>query len=82
MPVPVLVGQEVRYPQLGIEAEGAYRLQTSFHTESHVRRGFQIQARSNGLNAQMVLLVDHDAHAAVLPDQRGAGFGPLHKVRG
>ena len=69
-----------KIPQLGIKAEGAYRLQTSFHAESHVRRGFQIQARPNGLNAQVILLVDHDAHAAVLPDQRGAGFGPLHKV--
>ena len=69
-----------KIPQLGIKAEGAYRLQTSFHAESHVRRSFQIQARSNGLNAQVILLVDHDAHAPVLPDQRGAGFGPLHKV--
>ena len=66
--------------QLRIEAEGAYGLQPSLHAEGHVCRRLQIQAGADGLNAKMVLLIDHDAHAPVLPDQRGAGFRPLHKV--
>lgn len=80
--MPVLVGQEVRYPSWGSKLKVHTASSRPSTPKATFGRGFQIQARPNGLNAQVILLVDHDAHAAVLPDQRGAGFGPAPQGRG
>ena len=66
--------------KLGIEAERAYAFQKFLRPESLLGRLGQGQAGYDRLNTQMILLVDHDADAQIVTDQRSANLAVFKQV--
>ena len=69
-------------PQLLVKGEAHLPGQRIVNPEAGGGCGQQIQLRPDGLDAQMVILADHDSHRILGADHRSGGFGVVQQVAG